>query len=63
MQSQTALVWTKRRIELHAIASIYLQFTLVIFPRDTELDHSFWDCGNFEGGLVFGVFFKQGGVF
>jgi hypothetical protein len=43
VKSETALVWTKRRVELHAVSAIDLHLALVILPRNTELDHALRD--------------------
>lgn len=63
MESQTTLVGAEGRVELNSVAAIDLNFAFVAFPDDAELDDSFGDGDDFEGGLVFGVFFEEGAVF
>lgn len=63
MEAETALVRSQGGVELHTVAAVDLQLAFVIFPHDAELDDALWDGGNFERGLVFGVFLEKGGVF
>lgn len=62
MESQASLVWTEGRVELYTISAVYLWLELVIFPDNTELDDSLWDCDYFERSLVFWMLFEEGGV-
>ena len=62
VESKTSLVWTQGGIELHPISSVHLDLTLVILPYDTELNDSFGDGSDLEGGLVFGVLLEEGGI-
>lgn len=62
MKSETTLVRSQGRIELHAVSSIDLNLVLVIFPHHTELDDALRDGGDLEGGAVFGVLLEQGRV-
>ena len=62
VEPQPALVRPQCRVELHTVSAIDLDFTLVIFPGDSELDDPFRNRGNFESGLVFGVLLEEGGV-
>ena len=62
MEAQSTLIRPQRAVELHAVACIDLDFALVIFPRDAELDDTLGDGGDFEGIEVFGVFLEEGGV-
>jgi hypothetical protein len=62
VQSESTLVWTKRRVELNTVSTVYLDFSLVVFPCDAELDNSLWDGSNLESGLVFRVLLKEAGV-
>lgn len=41
MKSKTSLVWSDSRVELDTETSVYLYFTIVIYPRYTENDLSF----------------------
>lgn len=59
VETQTALVWPQGGIELHAISPVDLDLVLVVLPNDTELNDSFRDGCDLEGGLVLGVLFKQ----
>ena len=40
VQTQTALVRTNCRVELAAEATVYLYLAVVVYPRNTELDHT-----------------------
>jgi hypothetical protein len=62
VQTETTLVWTESRVELNAVATVYLDLVLVVFPDNTELDDTFWDGGDLESFLVFGVLLEEGGV-
>ena len=42
MKSDTALVWSYSRVELNSETSVYLYLAVVIYPRNTENDLSFW---------------------
>ncbi len=63
MESKSALVRSQCRIELHTVSTVDLYFALVVFPHNTELDDPLGDGSDLEGGLVFRVLLKQGGVF
>ena len=58
MEAETALVWSQGGVELNPISTIDLDLVLVIFPNHAELNHSFGDGNDTEGGLVFGMLFK-----
>jgi hypothetical protein len=62
METETSLVGTESRVELNTVSTVYLDLVLVIFPDDTELDDAFWDGGDLESFLVFGVLLEEGGV-
>ena len=62
MEPKTSLIWTQGGIELHTVPSVDLDLSLVILPDDTELNDSFGNGGDLEGGLVFGVLLEEGGV-
>jgi len=40
VEAETALVWTKGRVELDSVALVDLAFALVVLPDDTELNDS-----------------------
>lgn len=63
MKTNTALVWTQGRVELHTVSSVDLHLSFVVFPYYSKLNDSFGDGGNLEGGLVFRILFEEGGVF
>ena len=63
VKAKTTLVGTQSRVELHPIPSIDLHLSLVILPNHSELNDSFGDSSDLEGGLVFRVFLEEGGVF
>lgn len=62
MESQTALVWTKSRVELNSVSTVDLWLSLVIFPDDAELDDALRDGDDLEGGFVFGLLLEEGAV-
>lgn len=53
MQSKTTLVRTEGRVELNTVTYVDFDFTVVIFPWNTELDDTLRDLNNLEGLLVF----------
>ena len=63
VESKTTLVGTQGRVELDTISSVDLHLSLVILPNHSELDHSFRDGSDLEGGLVFGILLEERGVF
>lgn len=63
MEAETALVRPQGGIELHPISSVDLYLVVIVFPHHAELDHSFRYGHHAEGGLVFGMLFKEGGAF
>ena len=63
MESKTSFVRTQGRVELDTISSVDLHLSLVILPYHSELDHSFRDGSNLEGGLVFGILLEKRGIF
>lgn len=62
MEAETAFVWPQSGVELDPITTVDLDLILVIFPHHAELNHSFGDGDDFEGGFVLGVFLEKGGV-
>lgn len=62
MESETALVRSQSRVELHTVAPVDLNVALIIFPCDPELDDSFWDCGDLKGFPVFRVLLEKAGM-
>ena len=63
MESKTALVRAKCRIELDSIAAVGLHLALVILPCDSELNDTLWDSGDLQRLLVLGLLLEEGGVF
>ena len=63
VESETTLVWTKSRVELHTVSAVDLSLEFVVLPHNSELDDSLWDGNDLEGSLVFGLLFEEGGVF
>lgn len=63
VKTKTTLVWTEGRVELHAVSAVDLWESLVIFPDDAELDDALWNGDDLEGGLEFGILFKESAVF
>lgn len=62
VETETALVWTEGRVELHAVTTVDLHVSLVVLPDNAELDDALWDRDDLEGGLVLGVLLEEGGV-
>lgn len=63
MEPQSPLIRTERGVELDAVAAVDLDFALVGFPDDAELDHAFGNGDYLEGGAVLGVVGEEGAVF
>ncbi len=63
VESETALVWTKSRVELYTVSAVDLELILVIFPDYTELDDALRNGNDFEGGLEFRPLLKESAVF
>jgi hypothetical protein len=59
VEAQAALVGTESRVELHTISTVDLDFALVVFPGNAELDHTLGNGGDLEGGLVLGVLLEE----
>lgn len=62
MESQTTLVRTQGRVELHTVTLVDLQLALVIFPDDSELDDTLRDSRDLEGSAVLRVLCEEGAV-
>lgn len=62
VESQSSLVWSECAVELYTESTVDLDLVVVIFPDNSELDNSFWDGNDLEGGTVFWVLFEEGGV-
>ena len=62
MQTQTALVGTEGRVELHTVASVDLQSAAVVLPDDAELDDALRNRDDLECDPVLGVLLEQGAV-
>ena len=63
MEPKSAFVRTKSGIELDTKSTVHMELALVIFPGDSELNYTLWDCGDFESLLVFRILFEEGAVF
>ena len=61
VETETALVGTESRVELHPVTLVDLALALVVLPDNAELDDALGDGGNLEGLLVLGVLLKEGG--
>lgn len=62
VQTETALVRTEGRVELHSVTAVDLDLVLVVFPDNSELDDALGDGGNLEGFFVFWVLLEEGRV-
>lgn len=62
VESQTTLVGTKGRVELHAVTLVDLQLALVIFPDDSKLNDTLRDSRNLESSAVLRVLCEEGAV-
>ena len=63
VETETTLVRTESRVELHTVTLVDLALALVVLPDNTELDDALGDGGNLEGLLVLGVLLeKRGGL-
>lgn len=60
VEAETALVGTKCRVELHAVALLDLALALVVLPDDAELDDALGNGDYLEGLLVLGVLGEEG---
>lgn len=63
MESQSSLIRTQSRVKLYSVTSVDLRFVLVIFPDNTELNYTFGNGNNLEGGFEFRVGLEEGAVF
>jgi hypothetical protein len=62
VEAKTALVRAESRVELHTETSVDLNFALVVFPGDSELEDTLWNGCDFERGLVLRILFEETGV-
>jgi hypothetical protein len=62
VESKTALVGTKSRVELDTETSVDLEVTLVVAPNNTELNDTLRNGGNSKGSAVLGVLVVDGAV-
>jgi hypothetical protein len=62
MEAKTALVRTDRAVELDSEAAVYLNATVIIYPRNAELDDSFGLNDSFKNAKldVFGMCLDHG---
>jgi hypothetical protein len=63
MESESTLVRTQGRVELHSVASVHTQLATVVLPSDTELQDTLGNGDDLESGAVLGVFLEEGAVF
>jgi hypothetical protein len=61
VESETALVGAKGRVELHTVSPLDLALALVVLPDHAELDDALRDGDNLESLLVVGVLLEEGG--
>lgn len=59
MQSKTTLVRTEGRVELNTVAYVDFDFTVVIFPWNTELDNTLRDLNDTQSSFVFWLLFEK----
>jgi hypothetical protein len=61
VETETALVRAKGRVELHTVSPLDLALALVVLPDYAELDDALGDGGNLESLLVLGVLLEERG--
>jgi hypothetical protein len=59
VEAETALVWTKSRVELHTVSLVDHALALVVLPYDAELDDALRDGDDLESLLVLGVLLED----
>lgn len=59
VQSETTLVWTEGRVELHTVTYVDFDFTVVIFPWNAELDDTLRDLNDTQSSFVFWLLFEK----
>jgi hypothetical protein len=59
VESETALVRAESRVVLHSVASVDGDGSIVLLPRDSELDDSLGDLDNGEGSSVLGLLLQE----
>ena len=59
VESETALIGTQCRVELHTVSPVDLELALVIFPDNAKLDDSFGDCSDLKRLFVFWVLLEE----
>ena len=57
METKTTFVWSDRTVELYTVSFVYLYFAVVIYPRNTERNDSFWLYQTFQNGKTAVFFF------
>jgi len=62
VETKTTLVWSEGGVVLDTETPVDLDFTLVVFPSDTEVDDALWDGSDLEGLAVLGVLLEQRAV-
>lgn len=59
MESQPAFIGPKGAIELYSVSAVYLDFSFVVLPRDSELNDALWDCRDLESLLILRMLLKK----
>lgn len=62
VETETALVGTESRVELHTIALVDLALALVVLPDNAELDDALGYRGDLKSLLVLWVLLEEGGA-
>ena len=62
VETETTLVGTEGRVELHTVATVDLGLVVVVLPDDTELNDTLRDGDDGESLAVLGVLLEEGGV-
>lgn len=62
MKPQTTLVGPEGRVELNPVPAVDLHITIVVFPCDAELNHTFRDGNDRQSSLELGGDFKKLGI-
>ena len=53
MEAKSAFVRTDCSVELNSIATVYVDVSCIIDPRNTEMNQTFWFNDSFNDALVF----------
>lgn len=63
VESESSFVRAESGVELHPVATVDLDLTFVVLPCHTELDHTLWNGGDFQGFSVLWVLLEERRVF